>query len=232
MLDAEAVEDHGLEADHVADRDLRECSAVGRTGCVIDRGRAGRTGASAQHVHRDDVGDGGVEQPAGPEQPGPPVVRVGVPREGMADQRGVRPVTAPRSDLDAHVAVVSLKPSPKAVLRRLSSRIEETAIQKRFRGRISTLDHWRAGIKRRQSIAQPGVVAVFFKIGFCQHDPVGNRHLLHCFFVCIEGRSTVDRVHHRHHAIEPIAQHQIGMQHDRMQHRCRIGKAGGFDDDP
>ncbi len=46
--------------------------------------------------------------------------------------------------------------------------------------------------------------------------------------MCVERRRAVDRIHHRDHAIEPVAQQQIGMRHGRVQHRGRIGQAGGF----
>ena len=42
----------------------------------------------------------------------------------------------------------------------------------------------------------------------------------------VERRLAIDRVDQRHHSVEPIAQHEIRMIHDRVQHRSRVGKAG------
>ena len=66
------------------------------------------------------------------------------------------------------------------------------------------------------------------KIGLGQHDAVGDRRLLHRFGMGIERGLAVDRIDHRDHAIEPVAQQQIGMRHRRVQHRRRIGEPGGF----
>ena len=42
----------------------------------------------------------------------------------------------------------------------------------------------------------------------------------------IERGFAVHRVDHRHHAVEPVAQHEIRMRHGGVQHRRRIGEAG------
>ena len=44
----------------------------------------------------------------------------------------------------------------------------------------------------------------------------------------VERGLAVDAIDHRHHAVEPVALHQIGMRHGGVQHRRRIGEAGGF----
>ena len=77
---------------------------------------------------------------------------------------------------------------------------------------------------------QPGLR--FRQIGFGQHDTVSHSRLLDRFRVIIERRHTVDGIHRRQHAIKPESLHQHRMPHNRMQHRCRIGKASGLDDDP
>ncbi len=50
------------------------------------------------------------------------------------------------------------------------------------------------------------------------------------FGVIVERRGTVDRIHQRHHAVEPEAHQQIRMRHRRLQQRCRVGEAGGLND--
>ena len=66
------------------------------------------------------------------------------------------------------------------------------------------------------------------QIGLGQHDAVGHRRLLDRFGMRVERRLAVDAIDHRHHAVEPVALHQIRMRHGGVQHRRRIGEAGGF----
>ena len=47
----------------------------------------------------------------------------------------------------------------------------------------------------------------------------------------VERRGAVDRVDDGDDAVEPVAQHQIGVIHDRVQHRRGIGEARRLDDD-
>ena len=47
----------------------------------------------------------------------------------------------------------------------------------------------------------------------------------------VERRIAVDRVDQRDDAVEPEGLDQRRMRHDRLQHRRRIGEAGGLDDD-
>ena len=42
----------------------------------------------------------------------------------------------------------------------------------------------------------------------------------------------IDGIDQCHHAIQPILRLQHGVGHQRLHHRCRIGKAGGFDHQP
>ena len=60
--------------------------------------------------------------------------------------------------------------------------------------------------------------------------PVGDRGLLHRLRVLVERGGAVDGIDQRDHAVEPEAHHQIGMRHRGLQHRRRIGEAGGLDD--
>ena len=46
----------------------------------------------------------------------------------------------------------------------------------------------------------------------------------------VERGGAVDRIDHRDDAVEPVAHHQIGMRHRGLQHRRRIGEAGGLQD--
>ena len=47
----------------------------------------------------------------------------------------------------------------------------------------------------------------------------------------VERRLAIGRVDQGHDSIEPVAQHQIGMIHDRVQHRRGVGEASGLQHD-
>ena len=64
------------------------------------------------------------------------------------------------------------------------------------------------------------------QIGLGQDDAVGDRGLLDRFRMGVERGFAVDRVDHRHHAVEPVAQHEIRVRHGGVQHRRRIGETG------
>ena len=66
------------------------------------------------------------------------------------------------------------------------------------------------------------------EIGLGQDNAVRHGGLLDRFGMGIECRRAVDRIDHREHAIEPVAQQQIRMRHRRVQNRRRIGQPGGF----
>ena len=74
----------------------------------------------------------------------------------------------------------------------------------------------------------PSCCAGVGKIGLAQHDAVGDRRLLDRLCMGVERCLAVDGIDHGHDAVEPVAQQQIGMRHQRVQHRRRIGEAGGF----
>ena len=67
------------------------------------------------------------------------------------------------------------------------------------------------------------------KIGFGEHKPVGHGRLFQRLRMIVEACAAVQRIDERHHPIDQEAQHEIGVIHDRVQHRCGIGKAGRFD---
>ena len=83
-----------------------------------------------------------------------------------------------------------------------------------------------------QACDQPSNIGGRRQIGLGQHQPVGHGRLLHRFRVRVEGGKSVDRVDHRHHAVEPVAQQQIGVRHGGVQHRRRIGETRGFQQHP
>ena len=90
----------------------------------------------------------------------------------------------------------------------------------------------RAGIEplqTRQKVRQPR--RALGQIGFRHHQPVGDRGLFHRLLMRVERRLAIHRVDQRHHAVEPIAQHQIRMIHDRVQTGRGIGKAGRLQHD-
>ena len=70
------------------------------------------------------------------------------------------------------------------------------------------------------------------QVGLGEHDTVGDRHLLHRLDMGVERGRAIDRIDDGDDAIEPEGMHKCGMPHDRLQHRHRVGKAGGLDDDP
>ncbi len=93
--------------------------------------------------------------------------------------------------------------------------------------------------RRRIERAQPphqdgkcGGVGFADEVGLGQHDAVGDRRLLDRLRMRLEGRGAVDGIDHRDDAVEPVAHDQIGMHHRGVQHRGRIGEAGGLDDHP
>ena len=69
------------------------------------------------------------------------------------------------------------------------------------------------------------------KVELGQHDPVGDRHLLHRFGMGVERRHAVDAVDDGDDAFEPAAREKLGLAHDGVQHRRGIGEAGRLDDD-
>ncbi len=70
------------------------------------------------------------------------------------------------------------------------------------------------------------------QIGFGQDQPVCDGHLAAGFLVGVERFQAVDRIDQGYDAFQPVAHDQIGMQHDRVQNRRRIGEPGGLDDHP
>ena len=70
-----------------------------------------------------------------------------------------------------------------------------------------------AGLSARRRVDDSLALLGGRQIGFRQHDAVGHRRLLDRFGMRVEGRFAVDRIDHRHHAVEPVAQHQIRMRH-------------------
>ncbi len=47
----------------------------------------------------------------------------------------------------------------------------------------------------------------------------------------VEGGEAVHGIDQRDHAVEPVAQDEIRMHHDGVQHRRRVGEPGGLDHD-
>ena len=45
----------------------------------------------------------------------------------------------------------------------------------------------------------------------------------------VQRRLAIDRINQRDHALKPVAQHEIGVEHDRVQDGRWIGEAGGLD---
>ena len=133
---------------------------------------------------------------------------------------------------------VGFRVQPGSHVRDLALGIIKTGVEKIFHRRIICLrvQPAGAGIELLQTLPEgveggPRLFA-FNEIGLGEDQPVGNSGLLARFLVIVEGRQTVDRVHKRDHAVEPVAHHQIGMQHDRVQDGRRIRQTRRLDDHP
>ena len=85
------VDQHGLGADHVADRDQRQTEPIGASRRWIGRGRAGGAHAAADHVRGDDKIAIRVDRPPGPDHRLPPARlagdRMGIGHMLIAGQR-------------------------------------------------------------------------------------------------------------------------------------------------
>ena len=91
--------------------------------------------------------------------------------------------------------------------------IEQTAIEEPCgcRRTGSRIEHGRGWVERMQAGEQALLAGTTLrpveKIGLGQHDAVGDRNLLDRFHVLVERRGSIDRVHHRDHAIEAEPHH-------------------------
>ena len=70
------------------------------------------------------------------------------------------------------------------------------------------------------------------QVGLGQHDTVGDRDLLDRLDMRVERGGAIDGVDNGDDAVEPEGVQQRRVAHDRLQHRHRIGKAGGLDHHP
>ncbi len=130
----------------------------------------------------------------------------------------------------------SFRVQPVAHIGNFSIRIVDPDIKKRpgrgfaFRG----VEQNRARIEffqARTKIPQ-GTAARRQKIGLTENEPVGHGRLLHRLLMRIEGRVSIYRIDQGDDAVDTEPQHEIGMRHDRVQNRRRVGKASRFDHDP
>ena len=91
------AQQRAVHVDHVADREQREVEPVALAGRGVRRRRAGRALAAAEDVRADDVEAVGVDGLAGADQRVPPVGRLGVAGQRVADvDRGVRGIAVGR----------------------------------------------------------------------------------------------------------------------------------------
>ena len=133
--------------------------------------------------------------------------------------------------------VVGLGLQPGFHVRRLFFGIVEPGIEQPRRGCFIAV----RGEKPRRRIEPPHApddgeqhvlaFAAFQKIDLGEHHPVGNGNLLHRFRMRIERLPAIEGVDHGDDALEAAARQQEGFAHQRVQDRCRIGKACGFDHD-
>ena len=68
-------------------------------------------------------------------------------------------------------------------------------------------------------------------VGFGQDDAVGNGDLAHGFLVAVECFHAIERIDGRYHARQAQRGGEGRMAEDGLQHRHRIGQAGGLDHD-
>src|SRR5919199_4498872 len=68
-------------------------------------------------------------------------------------------------------------------------------------------------------------------MGLGRPQRVGHGRLFDRLGMGVERGHAVHGVHGRNDAIQPVAQHQIGMRHRGVQHGRRVGQARGLDDD-
>ena len=110
---------------------------------------------------------------------------------------------------------------------------KKSCVQKIFNARVGNLNDAGGGRQRLDAGAQAfhigDALRAVGQIGLGQHDAIGDRNLLDRFFLRIERGLSVDRIHKGDDALKPETQHQIGMMHDRVQHRGRIGQARRLD---
>ena len=132
------------------------------------------------------------------------------------------------------VLVQRFRVQPAADIGRFLIRIVEADIEKRGRRRfaarrIKLNSGW---IERLEAMMQPheACIACGQKIALADHQPVGHRRLFDRFGVPVERRRAVQRIDEGDDTVEAKPQHEIGMIHDRMQHRRRVGETGGLDD--
>ena len=84
-LDPELAQQRAVHGDHVAHREQREVQPVALAGRGVRRRRPGRPLAPAEDVRADDVEAVGVDRLARPDQRVPPVRRLGVAGQRVAD---------------------------------------------------------------------------------------------------------------------------------------------------
>ena len=86
-------------------------------------------------------------------------------------------------------------------------RIVQPAIEQPLGRRLAFggVENGRRRIERVQPRDDAVALCVRRQIGLGQHDAVGDRRLLHRFGVFVERGLAVDRIDHRHHAVEPVA---------------------------
>ena len=126
---------------------------------------------------------------------------------------------------------IGLRREPAFDVRDPALWIVEAGVEQLRRRRLAFggVEHRRGGIERLQPRQDAAALRISREIGLAQHDAVGDRGLLHGFFVRVQRRLAVDRIDHGDDAVQPVTQQQIGMRHHRVQHRRRIGEAGGLE---
>ena len=70
------------------------------------------------------------------------------------------------------------------------------------------------------------------QVALGKQQPVGHCHLAHGLVVSAELIERMGDIDRRHHAVEPVALGQEGLGHQGVDHRRRVGQAGGLDQHP
>lgn len=129
---------------------------------------------------------------------------------------------------------IGIGPQPVLDIERFAGRIIKTRVEQPAGLSLAAygIEKERGRIERVETLAQSlESLGIAGEISLGQNQAIGDSHLFDCLSMGVERRIAIDGIDGRDHAIQPKAQHQIGMIHDRMQDGSWISEASRLDHD-